>query len=567
LPDPGVIMDLALQREMDMTAHRQRWDLLSHIYHGRHQELWPEEFREGEQPKNALFVRRSWNMFANLVSKVPDVRSQALSLASRARDRADKIERICLSYNTGWAMPEKADVLSHFLVGLGAAGAGIIPDPSVGGPTLLVEDPRNVLPGPGWDSTSMSAVNPLSWPSDAGGTLEDCIVRKTMTGAQMRKLYARTSPLVNETVPDTSEGMRSHFTVYQYYDSEIAQTVWGGEVLSESEHGCGWCPWYFPTIFAVDAPAGSSMFEQQFGLELAFMRILDQMLAMNDAVSWPWIFTRGHVKVDPRQRLLQGGTPDAMAQMLTPPAHPQMTQNLALLRDLLRQFNMESEASQGTVSGGPITGQGLIQLDRVTIETVRFFFRKLSFLLPRLYASALMIDRNLFGAKEKVISGKGRGGPFFESYKPAKDIGERFGQISVEYGPGLGGYEDFIKLLQALGAEVISEDTIMEQLPWIVSTGEEKRRIWLQNMRKVMLKEGLMGQAGVPLDWLARGMDEISKGADPIKWFADNPANPLPPPAPEQVAPVPPGTPPPAGLPPEQMVAPPALQQLLGVGP
>ncbi|MGH2689034.1 MAG: hypothetical protein ACRDKW_09545, partial [Actinomycetota bacterium] len=155
--DPDDISAIATQREEEFTHHRQRWDLLSAIYHGKHAELWPQEFTEGEVPKNALFVRRSWDMFAHLVSKVPDVRTQPLALGPRAQARADVIEKICFSYNDNWAMPEKVDVMSHFLVGFGAFGAGVIPDPASGGPVLLVEDPRNVYPGPGWDSTSTHA--------------------------------------------------------------------------------------------------------------------------------------------------------------------------------------------------------------------------------------------------------------------------------------------------------------------------------------------------------------------------------------------------------------------------
>ncbi|MEO7396941.1 MAG: hypothetical protein ABIW84_00095 [Ilumatobacteraceae bacterium] len=465
-------------------------------------------------------------------------------------DRAERIEKICFTYNQMWSMKRKMRVAAHYAVGFGAVGMGIVPDMKSGWPMLHVEDPRNVFPGPAADATSgPMAFNerPIYHTADAGGALSDCVVRKSLTGAQVRKMFGAAA---QDHVPNTSDELYRPHTVWQWYDETDWVTVLDeGPLLASSSHGAQGCPWVYASAFSPSGPGGASDFEQQIGLEIAFMRLLDQKLALNDAVAWPWIFMSGYVEADPDRRLFQSGSPDAKVSVVSPPATFQVDRDMALVRDLVRTFNFESEATQGEVSGGPITGKGLVELSRATVDTVQSFFDDFAFYLPRLYATALQMDAELWADGEKSLQGSGHGETFLGSYKPSKVIAKGFGQITVEFGPGLGGFEGHLQMLQDLGADAMSVDSLMEHNPFIRSKSDEKRRIMIEKIDKLIIESSLTGQAAVPIDWLARFRIAVSDGTDWTKWLVDNPPG-QETATPEDVGPVPPGALPPelAGL-------------------
>lgn len=546
------VMDLASYRR-EFQHDRRRWDDLDAIYNGRHKDLFPKEFRKGEVQKIAGFIRRSWLLFARHVGKVPDLYVMPMTLEARETDRAEAIEKVCYSYNEAWAMPRKARVIAHYLTGFGAGAVGVVPNHGKKQPQLLVEDPRNVYPGASWDGTSGTGSSgssttgntgasfygaPYQPITDQGGTLRDCLIRKTITGQQLREWFPENQQVAN-LIP-TSREMLQPFTVWQHFDDEHWQTILdGGITLESSTHGIGWCPWHFFSSYAPNGGGGGSAFEQQIGLEIAFMRLLDQKLALNDAITWPWLFTSGHVDVDEDRRHIRAGEPGVKVEMLHPPATHQADRDMGMLRDLLRMMNFESEATQGEVSGGPVTGRGLVELSRATVDTVQSFFGDLAFFLPHIYASALAMDLSLWPTTEKQMRGRARGETFFESYTPEKVIAPGFGLITAEYGPGLGGFEGHLQMLQSLGANVISEQTVMEKNPYILSVGTERRRIILQKLEGLMLEGALKGEMAVPVDWLAELAEQVATGKDWKRWIVDNPA-PQATATPENMGPLPP---------------------------
>lgn len=527
-----------------------RWNMLLSIYHDRWRELYPGEFRAGVIEKTANFIKRSWRLFSVLVGKVPDKRVQALSLAQTQRDRSDQLEKVCFGYDDIWRMRRKMREVGFYFAGLGAFGVGVYPDPVRGFPMLAVEDPRNCLPGPASDATNVAQASANLAYADPGGTLRDMIVRRSLTGAQLRRMFPEARGLVD----NDAAALRARHLVLHHADEESQTTVHApsGEILAQAPHGLDHCPWHFPTIFAPDRGAGESIFEGSIGINLAFVRMLDQKLELNDAVTQPWMFTRGAVQVFPNERRIHGITPDSAAQMLSPPAEFQMDRDMALMRDLLRLFNFETEASQGAVGGGPVTGRGLVELSRPTTEIVQSFFDDLADVLPRLYTDALLLDRAHFGGAQKDLAGWGRGETFQTSYDPAELIGAKgFGRISVEFGPGLGGFEGHLELLQDLGAEAISVETVMEWNRNIPSVSNEQRRVFLEKAKLVIREKGFAGELGVDLGWMAKLVTAVEGGKDPYAWIAANP-------------PTPPAPPEPAAAAPGAMVTPPELGALLG---
>jgi len=390
----------------------------------------------------------------------------------------------------------------------------------------------NCLPGAGWTSTGISGTGWLSYdltnfvPANAAGAgqLEDCIIRKVMTAKQI-KGFDPTSAALDKILGTSQMQLHQTHTVVMYYDDTDVYTVLGGTgiLLNQSEHGCPWCPWYFPTNFCFDSGAGDSDYYQQIGLEVAYSTLLSQKLALNDAVVFGWLAKKGIWEIDPETRSMQAVSPDAAVQILTPPPTFQVDRDMAMLQNDLRTMNMETEATQGQLPGGPITGQGIAQLNQApVVETVQDYFKKNGWLLPRLYVSALIQDRAVFPNETKDISSWVRGETFFTSYTPLKDIGPKLGKITVDFGPGLGGYQGHIAQLQDLGADVMSKLTVMEKNRSIRSVRAERARMWQQKL-DALVEMSLTGQTAVPPDWISRAYLAVGEGKDFHEWALANP--------------------------------------------
>jgi hypothetical protein len=551
------IDSLAQWRTMQFADMRSMWDILAAIWRGAHKDLFPDEFPAEEVPKVAGFIRRSAKMFGRLVGQVPDAYVSPLAETAKALADQDRIEKILAGYNDVWAMELKMGILANYEVLMGAVAVGVIPDPRAGYPIMLVEDPRNALPGAGWSSTGIST---FGWPAydltnlrpsnDAGGgQLEDIIIRKAMTAKQI-KVFDPGSAALEKILGTSQEQLHRSHTVVMYYDETDAYMVLGGTgiLLNQSSHGAPWCPWWFPTNFCFDSGAGDSDYYQQIGLEVAYSTLLSQKLALNDAVVFPWLAKKGIWEVKPETREMQATSPDASVSLLSPPPTFQVDRDMALLQNDLRTLNMETEATQGQLPGGPITGQGIQQLNQApVVETVQDYFKKNGWLLPRVYATALIQDREVFPNKPKDISAWARGETFFTSYTPAKDIGTRLGRITVDFGPGLGGYQGHIAQLQDLGADTMSKRTVMEHNRSIHSVRAEEARMWQQKIN-ALVETALTGQSAVPPDWLSRLHVAVGEGKDFHEWIIANPPGQATA-TPENVPPVPPGSLPPPGPP------------------
>lgn len=584
--DGAEILAIATDRERAFAGDHARMTNMAKIWSGKHRQLFPREFPPDDVDKNALLIRRTWQMFARACGKVPDVQVAALSLSDADKRRAEKQENICFAYNQSWEMRRRMAEIARYFVGFGAFACGVFPDVRRVTPKLLVEDPRNVLPGASWEATTLPTTQGYAtvaeWGTvvaDPGAMLADCIVRKVLTTAQLLDCFGpRESIMRRAHSGKASANYTDVHVVLMWYDTEHVVSLFedNGELIDAAPHNTGWCPWIYGTLFSPGGEPATSDLEQQVGLEIAFMRVLNQKLALNDAVAYPWLFTRGNTQADPRNRIIEGLTPDSQAQFITPPATFQVDRDLALIRDLMRSLNFETEASQGDVTGGPITARGIVELGRVTTETIQSFFDDFGHYLPKLYTTALAVDVNMFGDVTKSVSGQGRGEPFFTDYTPAKDIGANFGRVTVEFGPGLGGYEGHLQMLQDLGADAISVETVMEHNPHIRSISKEKRRIEMGKLERFAMEQALTGQSAVPVDWIAQAVEAIGKGQRFLEFALENPPTqstatpagtpPIPPELAAQMQAMAGGAPPEEAMAEEAMVFAPPLEALMGGG-
>ena len=154
-----------------------------------------------------------------------------------------------------------------------------------------------------------------------------------------------------------------------------------------------------------------------------------------------------------------------------------------LLQREMRMGARYPEGRSGTIDASVITGQGVQALLGAFDTQVKTGQQILSDVFEDVLSLCFKMDEMLFPG-EKTINGVNNGSPYELKYDSRKDIkGEH--SIQVRYGlmSGLDPSRALIFSLQALGADLISRDFIMRELPWSMNVTGEQERIDIQKMR------------------------------------------------------------------------------------
>ena len=155
----------------------------------------------------------------------------------------------------------------------------------------------------------------------------------------------------------------------------------------------------------------------------------------------------------------------------------------ALLQQEMRMGARYPEGRSGTIDASVITGQGVQALLGAFDTQVKTGQQILADIFEDVLALCFKMDEKLFPG-EKTINGVNNGSPYELKYDPRKDIKGEY-SIQVRYGlmSGLDPSRALIFSLQALGADLISRDFIMRELPWSMNVTGEQERIDIQKMR------------------------------------------------------------------------------------
>ena len=183
--------------------------------------------------------------------------------------------------------------------------------------------------------------------------------------------------------------------------------------------------------------------------------------------------------------------PDAILRSQNPQAirrvglevPPAAFQEAELLQREMRMGARYPEGRSGTIDASVITGQGVQALLGAFDTQVKTGQQILADVFEDVLSLCFKMDEMLFPG-EKTINGVNNGSPYELKYDSRKDIkGEH--SIQVRYGlmSGLDPSRALIFSLQALGADLISRDFIMRELPWSMNVTGEQERIDIQKMR------------------------------------------------------------------------------------
>jgi hypothetical protein len=183
--------------------------------------------------------------------------------------------------------------------------------------------------------------------------------------------------------------------------------------------------------------------------------------------------------------------PDAILRSQNPQAirrvglevPPAAFQEAALLQQEMRMGARYPEGRSGTIDASVITGQGVQALLGAFDTQVKTGQQILADIFEDVLSLCFKMDEKLFPG-EKTINGVNNGSPYELKYDARKDIKGEY-SIQVRYGlmSGLDPSRALIFSLQALGADLISRDFIMRELPWSMNVTGEQERIDIQKMR------------------------------------------------------------------------------------
>lgn len=555
MPNEAEILDIRQGLQTYWRQAHNRWDTLIDVYHGNYQKLWPEEFRRGEEPKVANWTKLGWDRYAKMVGKIPTNHIPPSKLKRVTQRRADKVEKILIQYDNQSGIQSLMKWYAWYLVGLGASAIGVMPDPMLKGPRIFVKDPRSVLiePGAGSIPISSSAYGFLSEPAMHVMSVSRAIINETMTASAVIDMYGdEVERKLDRSSVNTPQ------SVITYMDKETWIVMVNEEKILEAPNPLDLVPIRLTSMYVPEQLGGQSQFEQNIGLVLAYMRVLNQKLTYNTNVVWPWLVLKGLADINHQDRTITILDRDGGAEFLAPPGEIQAERDLEVLDKLIRVMNHDTESLQGTAPGSIVTGAGVDALNQDVKTMVMDYWDIMKPDIEFVKACALSIDEKMYSNVEKEITGKAKGESFQETYIPGKDI-MGYRNVVVDFGIGVGGLEGFTELMQLAAQGYVDETTVMETVPWITSVSDTRRKVLMDRLEKIIFEMVVNSAPPELLNHMSAWRVAVEEGEEPYSWIKENPFPP-PPPPPELGIPgeglpgqpqLPPGAqPPPGGLPP-----------------
>lgn len=155
----------------------------------------------------------------------------------------------------------------------------------------------------------------------------------------------------------------------------------------------------------------------------------------------------------------------------------------ALLQQEMRMGARYPEGRSGNIDASIITGQGVQALLGAFDTQVKTGQQILSDTFEDILQLCFKMDEKLFPGTKKISATSG-GAKFEIDYDSRKDIAGDY-NIQVRYGlmSGLDPSRALIFSLQALGADLVSRDFVMRELPWSMNVTGEQQSIDVQRMR------------------------------------------------------------------------------------
>lgn len=155
----------------------------------------------------------------------------------------------------------------------------------------------------------------------------------------------------------------------------------------------------------------------------------------------------------------------------------------SVLEQEMRMGSRYPEGRSGNIDASVITGSGVQALLGGFDTQVKAGQQILAETFQAVISVALRMDEMLFPGKKSGIMYY-QGAPHKVDYDPAKDINGDY-TVQVRYGlmSGLDPSRALIFSLQAMQANLISTEFVMQELPWMINVSKEKERMDIETLR------------------------------------------------------------------------------------
>ncbi len=458
----------------------------------------------------ANLIHSAIERVAQKLIHAPQVRvDAAMNGGSRARNAAEKRERIVEAYDTAANIKMQMPQVARWLPGYGFAPWVIetaLTEDKQPFPMAQLRDPYSCLPGP-WTVHQQ--------PDDIAFVrrVPEPHLRKLYPGMPSRKKKSYSYGTGGAVILDnqfrssweTQNSGTDMLRVIEYRNPlgtfmilEDAETLLDFEPTPE---GVG-SPFVVGKRFSFDQLMGQ--FEHVVGLQqmmvrmnvLAFLSVQDAVFAetniYGDMVSDE--YRKGRTSVNH----FSAGT---RVEKLTDPGVFTAFQQQDRLERQLRQTGAYPVTDDAQSPNSYVTGQGLQELTAASDNVVQEYQVVIADALERMDSKRLRWDEGAFGTRTRELPGQHRGAPFIEKYTPKKHINGDYKTRRV-YGllSGLDSSSKLVGLLQISQAGWMDDITAMEHLDGIDNVQLVRERLD-QQKSEALLEQAMLGLLnGQPVD-------------------------------------------------------------------
>lgn len=444
---------------------------------------------------------------AQKLGRVPDIKVDTPSTqdSDRAREQAERRERIVASYDRSAKLPLLMPQLGRWIPGYGMAAAVIRQGRDHNDqpyPKIELRDPYETMPGPfGVDQqpADIAFVRLVARNELARQYPRFAEVIRNPASTAMAARHGRT-PGALGVGRWSLQGDGDHVEVYEYMNIE---GVWwvlpeAAQVLSFVRNPLrGRTQFYVGKRFSFDRIQGQ--YEHALGLMASLARLnLLTIIAAEDAV-----FSETNVSGDVLSGNYERGrdavnilTQGTQVQRANTQIPFQVFQNADRIERQLRIISAYPVTDDAQSPNSFVTGRGLDELTAGVDRAVREYFTVLGDLLMEMDSRRLEWDERLYGDSEKVIEGHQSGAAFSEKYRPKAHINGRWSTRRV-FG-AMAGFDDPTKIitgLQLLQGDIIDADTMREQIDGLENHAKIRDRIRAEKAERVAF-DTIMALAG-----------------------------------------------------------------------
>lgn len=516
--DAPDLFTIRTHRDNNYQSWHARIALTDRLYEGNWAAAYPDEQVRALGPMVMNLVQTEMDDISTLAAESePSVRIWPRKDTKEAQDKSYFLESIAENYwerNRGREMETE---LTLDLVGTGVCFV-VVEEDDEGFPCFRRIDPR------------------MAYPNVFRNEVFDLFVAQEMKIETARMVFANFTTLYGSKIP---ADMADACEVWEYYSADeciqgLCLTRNGAPVEGTAEIIHRWVPKAHPVAFArMPSYDGAfrGMFDQIGGSLLAKNRLVQLTLDYADQAIYSPLISKGllnedemagpnaHYRLDPNVGDAQIG------RMQPATSNPQLYGLLDFLDREQRAGTAYPTSRHGEVSQSIASAAFVNSTMGQLTSVVRKVQRLVGRVREKALETAFAFDREGSGKSETRFLRRpvGRKG----TYVPEKDIPEKI-NVQVVYGAGAGldAMAADTRVLQHLGAKLISKETSREHIDYIPEDAEEGDRILSEDMQDAMVGKFLetadwqtianvyiaMSEEGVPI---AKAIQDSIQAAPP----------------------------------------------------